>query len=67
MHCDTKRAYRTAQQAANAAAGRSRDGVKYLRVYECPECGAFHLTSEEPKPSHAKHSTGWGYKPDRRL
>lgn len=63
MHCDRKRAYRTAVQAGNAAAGRARSGVTNLRVYECPECGAFHLTSEPQTDVHAKHATGWGYKP----
>lgn len=48
MHCESKRAYHTPEAAARAARGRAREGVTYLRVYACPECGAFHLTSKRP-------------------
>lgn len=40
--CRSKKAYTTAQAAGNAAASR---GVAGLRIYECPLCHAFHLTS----------------------
>ena len=63
MHCDRKRAYRTAREAGNAAAGRARGGVTNLRVYECPECGAFHLTHMKIEDPRVRTDTGWGYKP----
>ena len=45
--CAGKRFYKTANLAARAAAGRrSVDGV-FLRVYQCPVCGGFHLTKQE--------------------
>ena len=48
LTCDGKKPYHTPEAAARAARGRDRDGVTYLRVYACPECGAFHLTSKRP-------------------
>jgi len=48
LPCDSKQAYKTATQAANAARGRKEAGVPYLRVYQCHACGAFHLTSQKP-------------------
>lgn len=48
MLCDGKKPYHTPEAAARAARGRAREGVTYLRVYACPECGAFHLTSKRP-------------------
>lgn len=49
MKCLKKIAYMSPEQAANAVRGRQKAGVNYLRVYPCPDCGAFHLTSEKPK------------------
>jgi hypothetical protein len=40
--CRSKKAYTSAEAAGNAAASR---GVPGLRIYECPLCKAFHLTS----------------------
>lgn len=40
--CRAKRAYSSAESAGAAAAGRKVAG---LRIYECPLCKAFHLTS----------------------
>lgn len=40
--CRSKKAYTTADAAGNAAANR---GVPGLRIYQCPLCQAFHLTS----------------------
>jgi len=40
--CRSKKAYSTATAAGAAAASR---GVPGLRIYECPLCKAFHLTS----------------------
>ena len=40
--CRSKKAYSSAESAGNAAASR---GVAGLRIYECPLCKAFHLTS----------------------
>lgn len=50
LPCQDKRAYMTIQEAQRAAdkAKKDRD-VPYLRVYACPDCGAFHLTSKKPK------------------
>lgn len=48
LTCANKKAYLCPEAAAKAAKGRMLDGVAYLRVYACPECGAFHLT-------HKKH------------
>lgn len=52
MHCENKKPYSSAQEAANAAMGRTRSGVQYLRVYSCPDCGAFHLTGEKPNAAN---------------
>jgi hypothetical protein len=40
--CQGKRAYATAERAGAAAESRNVPG---LRVYECPFCRQFHLTS----------------------
>lgn len=73
MHCEAKRAYHTPEAAARAARGRAREGVTYLRVYACPECVAFHLTSKRPDevgeaprvPQASGEAAGWGVPPDR--
>jgi hypothetical protein len=49
MHCDGKKAYTSPHAATRAATGRAKDGAGYLRVYACPECGAYHLTSKKPQ------------------
>ena len=46
LACDGKRAYRTFSKALVSANGRLRDGVPYLRVYHCPHCDLYHLTSQ---------------------
>ena len=71
--CDGKKPYHSPEDAARAARGRAREGVTYLRVYACPECGAFHLTSKKPyEPGEAQRvpqasgeAAGWGLPPDR--
>lgn len=45
LPCEGKRAYRTPMKATVAAKGRMRDGVEYLRIYHCPHCDLYHLTS----------------------
>lgn len=40
--CMGKKAYLTAERAGSAAKSRGVDG---LRIYQCPYCGQFHLTS----------------------
>jgi hypothetical protein len=73
MHCDHKHPYATPQAAARAARGRALDGVTYLRVYACPECGMYHLTSKAPiepgeaakRQSASGEAAGWGLPPDR--
>jgi hypothetical protein len=72
LHCEAKHPYTTPQAAARAARGRARDGVTYLRVYACPECGMFHLTSKAPiepgeaakRQSASGAAAGWGPKPN---
>lgn len=49
--CTSKRMYETPEKAAKAAMARAKAGVKYLRVYACPDCGGFHLTSKKVKLS----------------
>jgi hypothetical protein len=49
MHCDRKRPYKTPEAAARAARGRVQAGAGYLRVYECPECGMYHMTHLRPE------------------
>lgn len=68
MHCESKRAYHTPEAAARAARGRAREGVTYLRVYACPECGAFHLTSKRPdEVGEAVRVGGWATRRDSSL
>lgn len=43
--CTGKRAYPTHNDALGAAAGRCAHGAQMLRIYRCPACGKFHLTS----------------------
>lgn len=43
MSCGKKR--RPTEEAAIAAAIRCSRRGKPLRVYECPDCGGWHLTS----------------------
>lgn len=61
MHCNRKRPYRTASMALRAAHGRATFGKEHhLRVYKCPECGMFHMTSqtaEEFAAAFCKSST----------
>lgn len=47
--CASKRAYSSPEQAAKAVRGRNRYDGKYLRVYHCPVCQMFHLTSQKPR------------------
>lgn len=35
---------------ARAAVGKRKRFSSKLRVYECPKCGGWHLTSEEREP-----------------
>lgn len=42
MHCHDKRGYETKKAARGAAAGRP----DRLRVYLCPFCMRYHLTSQ---------------------
>jgi len=74
MHCEAKRAYHTPEAAARAARVRAREGVPYLRVYACQECGAFHLTSKRPEevaamfqkpPDRSGEAAGWSTPPTR--
>lgn len=65
MQCDGKKAYMTVLAAQLAANGRHKRGVNYLRVYSCPLCGAYHLTSEEPKAMRVPEKAGgWNVVPD---
>jgi hypothetical protein len=48
--CNGKNSYHTSREAeevrqTNLASGR----VSYLRVYRCPHCFHWHLTSKQPK------------------
>lgn len=38
---------------ARAAVGRRKRFSSKLRVYECPKCGGWHLTSEEREGERA--------------
>ena len=46
-HCVNKKAYATAWAAGRVASAGAPD-AGYLRVYCCPECGMYHLTSKPP-------------------
>lgn len=48
MHCTDKKFYGSAVEAARVAKRRMHQGVAYLRVYHCPDCRGFHLTSQKP-------------------
>ena len=63
MHCDDKRAYPTPRAAANAMQGRVSRGAGYLRMYHCPQCGLFHITSTKPEQV-APRVGGWGKPPE---
>lgn len=43
--CTGKHAYPTNAAALSAAAGRCAHGARMLRIYRCPACGKYHLTS----------------------
>lgn len=49
MRCSEKKAYskRDAQTARNA---QERRTATPLSIYECPECGRWHLTSHPKRP-----------------
>ena len=44
MHCDRKKAYKSAMEAGRVAALRQSAGAPMLHPYECLECGCFHLS-----------------------
>lgn len=41
-----KRRYATYTKAVRAAIGSSKSYGKPLRIYRCPDCGDYHLTSK---------------------
>lgn len=41
-----KRSYDTYTKAIRAAIGSSKTYGKPLRIYRCPSCGRYHLTSK---------------------
>lgn len=45
--CQPKVRYKLEAHALRVASLRLRSGVPYLRVYLCPWCKGFHLTSQE--------------------
>ena len=51
-----------AQKVVNKALSFGRTTIRRLnqkkpkRVYHCPDCGMYHLTSQKKKKSKAKHS-----------
>lgn len=46
--CESKRWYRTRGKAAKALAVLRRDGCGVIRVYKCPCCRGWHLSSRRP-------------------
>jgi len=52
FQCSQKHCYESQHQAdaaAREALNRRRNPPKYLRSYECPYCGLYHLTSKEKR------------------
>lgn len=43
--CETKKRYRTRDDAQEAIAACARHGTKGLSCYQCPYCKGWHLTS----------------------
>lgn len=56
LKCEHKQPYRdaaTAGKVAKKCKERGRPGADRLRVYHCPECGNFHLTSQKKRGTSA--------------
>jgi rubrerythrin len=50
VNCSHKRAYRTKREATEVAEHQmQRNRGLVLRVYTCPICGDYHLTSKPPR------------------
>lgn len=52
LKCEHKKPYRDAAHAGKVAKkckGRGQPGADRLRVYHCPECGLYHLTSQKKR------------------
>ena len=50
VDCSHKRAYRTEREATEVAEHQmQRNPGLVLRVYTCPSCGYYHLTSKLPR------------------
>lgn len=49
IQCYRKRAFATKAKADLAAFMQSKNSGRDIRVYWCPECHLFHLTSREAK------------------
>lgn len=48
--CKGKVRYGTRERAVKAATRYSRIGIGYSRIYECPACKGFHLTTKPLRP-----------------
>lgn len=44
--CNSKTSFRKHQQAQNSADSIYRHGGPRMRVYKCPNCNSYHLTSK---------------------
>lgn len=44
--CHSKQRYRDRDQAKRVRQLRQKDGAGFLRIYECPHCRGWHLTSK---------------------
>ena len=63
--CQRKKAYTTVKAANRAARGAARFRGTETRVYDCPHCGAMHLTSMvDLRPTVRVGRGGWDFKPD---
>jgi hypothetical protein len=46
MKCENKRKFWNAEEAKEAMEIKHKQGKDYISYYLCPECGAYHLTSQ---------------------
>lgn len=65
MICEHKRGYATIFHAARVVRGRQREGVGYLRVYQCDRCGMFHITHLKEPPVKPETRSDAGKWPER--